>query len=733
MSIRAHIFLFLSVCFIVQVSAQNYFAIRNDGELPDGYYLDKVYDSEKSILLNQPSAELLSAETLIPFNFYFYNSPHTKYKVSENGYLTFNTTSSVSEVPDTTLPENSIVAFGFDFKLQQLPIPNQGIGTQVFSYTVGKAPNRSHIIQYYGLSKASDNFEQPINNSSIFAFAIVLHEGSEGRFDLVYSPYGDRTSKGAIGCSSASNQKVYTLNDSMNLLPFQYSFDLKDFIVYQFYYGEQQNYDLKIKSIGLSKIYPVNSIVNFKGELTNWGKKSIQSFYLNYAVNASDTVSYLVNQVNLLPNGEGEMNFNHPISWLGGAEGSLNEVDFWLSLPNDSLDGNPSNSHYSKTILRNSNKNWVDRNLLLEEATGAWCGYCPDANLLVNIAQKQYGKRVIPVSYHFDDSMSNTNSNDFLIAYITSYPDALLDRKVFLGSNSTWLNEINSRLNIKAPVELSIENKSYDASTRTISYTARVKFKDYWYGNMQIGGIVTEDEVRGNANPNNWSQNNYYSKDDGSGGVGGITHPLYNELEMMDGYYHHSVHKASPGGVWGVSGKIPELVIPNSEYTADFSYVLPDATFVSYEKENNTPFCSTFDEPGYNEGSNIPARINLIAYVSDNSGGFLERPILNAVGERLWNLSDISEQSTKLHESKLYPNPAESFCNLEIYNSSSSRVQVELISISGQVIPIFNGELSSGNHVLNLSTEHFESGMYALRIIRKEGIEVLKLSIHHSN
>ncbi|MEZ4804844.1 MAG: T9SS type A sorting domain-containing protein [Bacteroidia bacterium] len=635
--------------------------------------------------------------------------------MSKNGYLTFNTSKSVSEVPDSLLPENSIVAFGYDFKLQQLPIPNQGIATQVFAYTVGKAPFRSHIIQYYGLSKSSDNFDQPINNASIFAFAIILHEGNEGRFDLVYSPYGDRTSKGLIGCSSASNQKTYILHDSLNLLPFQYSFNLNDFIVYQFYNGEQQNYDLKIRSFELSKIYPVNSIVNFKGQLTNWGKKSVQSYYLNYSVNASDTISYLINQVNLLPNGEGKMNFTHPISWLGGIEGSLNEIDFWLSLPNDSIDGDPSNSHYSKTILRNSNKNWVDRNLLLEEATGAWCGYCPDANLLVNTAQKQYGKRVIPVSYHFDDSMSNTNANDFLVTYITSYPDALLDRKIFLGSNSTWLSEINSRLNIKAPVELTIENKSFDGNTRTISYTVKVKFKDYWYGNLNIGSIVTEDEVRGNANPNLWSQNNYYSKDHGSGGVGGSTHPLYNELEMMDGYYHHSVHKASPGGVWGVSGKIPQLVMPNSEYTADFSYKLPEASLVSYQKENNTPFCSTYDEPGYNEGSNIPARINLIAYVSDNATSYFERPILNAVGERLWNLSNVNSQVSALNKSKLYPNPTESISHLDIDNIRFGNVKVELVSISGQVIPVFESELSTGLHQIDIQTDDIDSGIYALQ------------------
>ena len=33
--------------------------------------------------------------------------------------------------------------------------------------------------------------------------------------------------------------------------------------------------------------------------------------------------------------------------------------------------------------------------------------------------------------------------------------------------------------------------------------------------------------------------------------------------------------------------------------------------------ENNTEYCSTYDEPGYNEGGNIPARISLIGFVAE--------------------------------------------------------------------------------------------------------------------
>lgn len=724
----------ISACLLAGINAvcaQEYYGVRNDGVVPKGYFLDKVYDSDKAILLNQPSNQSLSSEGLIPFNFYFYNIAYTKYRVSENGYLTFDATAQSSIVPDTILPANSISVFGQDFKLQKLPLPNDGIGTQVFSYTVGQAPNRRHIIQYYGLTLANDLLDKPITNASIYAFAIVLHEGPDGRFDLVYSPYGDKTVKGAIGCSSAGAVQQTLLNDSLTLLPFQFSFDPARFIVYQFRYGVQPEYDLVIKDLKISNIYPVNAIVNFSGNMSNWGKKAVQSYYVNYSVDAGDTVSHLIDQVNLLPNGQGGMAFSHPVSWLGGAAGSLNEVHVWLSEPDNDTDGNAANSHITRTVLRNNNNSIVERNLLLEEGTGAWCGYCPDAHLLLSKAVQIHGNRVIPVSYHFDDSMSNPDGNEFLNRYISSYPDAQIDRKIFLGSNSTWLSEIAARLSINAPVSLALEMKSYDLQTRQVSYRVRVRFSDYWYGDMRIGSLITEQEVRGNASANIWSQNNYYSKWHSGGGAAGAAHPLYNELESMDGYLHQSVHKASPGGVWGNSGLIPILVAPGSEYTADFTYQLPPAAFVQYAVDNNTVYCSTADGPGENEGRNIPARLHLVGFVSEYSDDYFSRPVLNAVSAPLWDLSNLQDIQDGNQGLSVYPNPAGNQASILFKLPAAGQVLVEVFnSDARQMISEPHGYMDAGSHLLFLDTQMLTNGVYQICVRTEYGVFFVKLVVN---
>ena len=719
---------FLALICAVTGYGQSYFAIRNDGAIPQGYYLDKVYDFDKTILLNQPSNQVLSVEDQIPFNFYFYNTPYTKYLASDNGYITFNTNATTSEIPDTSLPENSIVAFGKDLKLQKLPAPNEGVGTQVYSYTVGKAPNRSHIIQFYGASLANDPLIPPINNSSIFAFAIILHEGPEGRFDVVYSPYGNKLSKGSIGCASAGNTSKTLFKDSLVFLPYQFSFNINDFIVYQFHYGTQSKYDLAFKDIKVEKVYPFNSVVNFKGKMANWGKNTVRSYTVNYSINAGDTVSYLIDQQNLLPNGEGGMAFNHPISWLSGAVGSLNDVNIWLSNPDNDTDGVAANSHYTKTVLRNFNTNLADRNILLEEGTGAWCGYCPDANLIINSAYKQYGRRVIPISYHFDDSMSNDDGNLFLSQYINSYPDAIIDRKVLLGSNSTWKDEIMSRMNVKAPVEVYVQNKVYNPQTRVISYRVRVKFVDYWYGVMRIGSAVTEDKVRGMANPFIWSQNNYYSKDNPGGAAGGTSHPMYNESVVIDGYWHEHVQKANPSGLWGVPNLIPQLVSPNSEYFADFTYTLPPASFVSYNSDYNSEFCSSIDAIGQNEGIHIPANINLIGFVEEyDDNDVFNRPIVNAASVPLWDLVSVKQVNALGDALSLYPNPAKDQCTVQVNLKSATTVNIELYSVNGQLMQTLTQDCSAGQNNIILNTHAYATGLYTVKLVLNDKVIVKSL------
>jgi len=714
---------FLSIlCFFNNLASQNYYAVRNSGKIQKDFFLDRVYSEGTNALLENFTNNKFSKTQKIPFDFYFLDEVVKHYKISENGFITFDTSSNQSTFDSTSLPKNSICAFYQDFKLQQFPAPNAGLGVKIFTYTSGVAPFRTHTIQYFGLSLASDSFINPTKNSSVYAFSIVLYEGQKGDFDIIYTPYGNNKVKGGIGCRN--NRFKYLLNDSFSNLPVQFSFNTQNFIVYEFKKGKQLEDNIELLKLNLNKIYPVNSIVNFSGIIKNNGKRELKSARINYSINNGDTFQHEISSLNLAPNGIGNVSFTHPLSWTSGVAGSLNNVKFWVDAPNGMIDSNYMDNISEKIVLRNLNNSNIERNILIEEGTGAWCGYCPDAHLLIDSAKKIHGNRLIPIAYHFEDSMSNNKGNIVISNYFNSFPDAMLDRAVFLGAKSTWLNEIEARLKIKSPLEIKIIEKDYNSFSRKLTFKINIKFVNYYFGKLKLSGMVTENNVRGNPYNNLWSQNNYYSSEHGSGGVGGFNHPLFNELEFMHGYKHQFVFKEMIGGLKGIDSILPNFIVPNSEYQYIFEYTLPATLFVKYPVKNNSLYCSTIDAFGENEGFNVAANLNLVASVFEDNGDILNNPILNSVGIKLWDFENKIDDISKNDEFSIYPNPTNGILNID--NKSNLNFELQIFNNYGQLV--FSQNDINNNVKIDLSI--LNTGIYFAKIISSEGIFTKKISLN---
>lgn len=164
-----------------------------------------------------------------------------------------------------------------------------------------------------------------------------------------------------------------------------------------------------------------------------------------------------------------------------------------------------------------------------------------------------------------------------------------------------------------------------------------------------------------------------------------------------------------------MSGILPQYITPNSEYTQTFTYVLPDAAFVNYDIDNNTQYCSTIDAPGQNEGRNIPANINLIAYVADQDSDVMKRTVINAGEERLWNLTYLPNLP-KLSQFKLSPNPGSDFISINLVQDQSLDVKVELFDLNGRVLKSANYQPGIGQVALFLDMSEFNTGVYLVRV-----------------
>lgn len=178
--------LMLLLCSTVAASAQFYnvtsgFLNRNGYALGGRNYTYYFRGAASHIML-PPANDTLSDWQTLPFTFSFFGKDVTGYYISDNGYITFNETASVSvsqtsRLSDATAPSNSIFGFWSDLALLD------GFGqwsNEVATSTVGEAPDRVHMIYWMRAVPRGKDF-----NTSNLSFLIALYE--RGGFDIGYT------------------------------------------------------------------------------------------------------------------------------------------------------------------------------------------------------------------------------------------------------------------------------------------------------------------------------------------------------------------------------------------------------------------------------------------------------------------------------------------------------------------------------------------------------------------
>lgn len=247
------------------------------------------------------------------------------------------------------------------------------------------------------------------------------------------------------------------------------------------------------------------------------------------------------------------------------------------------------------------------KRVLVEEGTGAWCGYCPrGATTLINTIEKYPGK-VIGVAVHNADQMSITNEPDYSSAYMNGYPNMTVDRKRFSVSGAkpgmsdgSIVGPIIQQMGVAAKVDVKLENVVYNSGSRTITVDVKADFVTSVSGDLRLNLYVVEDSVKGSGT--GYDQANYMN--------GESTSPWYNKGNPIKNFWHRHVLRATVGGTWGTPSVIPSSVQSGGSYTKSYTYKLPS---------------------GYNAN-----RISLVGIVQMYDVSVDKREILNAVEQGLF-------------------------------------------------------------------------------------------------
>ena len=199
--------------------------------------------------------------------------------------------------------------------------------------------------------------------------------------------------------------------------------------------------------------------------------------------------------------------------------------------------------------------NGVQRMIVVEEATGTWCGYCPLGYLLMEDLRKMYDN-YIGIAVHDGDSMTATSYADFIENYISGYPQCVMNRltNVPLYNQTTQtlrVYEILHNLVSSWPAIAAIDfEATVNEELGTMDLTSTTTFGVSGSGDYRLAVVLKEDGVGPYR-----QTNNYY----GTQGFGIFTTTMrpslmYNDVarEIMD---------------WdGIEGSLPATIEEGTAY-----------------------------------------------------------------------------------------------------------------------------------------------------------------------
>ncbi|GAF78919.1 unnamed protein product, partial [marine sediment metagenome] len=214
------------------------------------------------------------------------------------------------------------------------------------------------------------------------------------------------------------------------------------------------------------------------------------------------------------------------------------------------------------------------KNVLLEQHTGAWCGWCVDGTVKMDEILDLYGEQVIGVKIHNGDDMAIPEQSAVARALgLTGYPTGSIDRKDFGGSvflsRNAWKTSCESQIQQKAKAEVDCFY-TLDKEARIVRIQVMANITESMNFPLKFNAYIVEDDVTGEGR--GYNQSNYLS-----GRPGFEDSPYYDEPSTIIGYHHMKVVRKMIGGAWGVAGDLPTSVKAGDFYSYEFESEIDEA------------------------------------------------------------------------------------------------------------------------------------------------------------
>lgn len=250
------------------------------------------------------------------------------------------------------------------------------------------------------------------------------------------------------------------------------------------------------------------------------------------------------------------------VSAINSVEGVLLPVTSQITKLGDNTNSSTQN-HVSTTL--NSYNNGYPRKIVMEEATGTWCTYCPAGFAMIDYIEKNYADDFLIVGVHSGDDMAVQSWSDWGITYVPGFPFALFNRYYGMTPSYYTQEEIYEYADEIAGVykntpsygEISLACE-VDEENHVVNMTAETSFIVSTQIPHYLAFAISEDGM------GPFIQTNTFYTDNAHGEMGGWeSRPKYYEME-----YDHVARELV--GFPGIANSLPATIEKNEKlsYTA---------------------------------------------------------------------------------------------------------------------------------------------------------------------
>ena len=458
----------------------------------------------------------------------------------------------------------------------------------------------------------------------------------------------------------------------------QNSNDMNFLIADNFMVTKPSQNDIQLVSVSLPAYVAegVNTPVN--GVVRNMGSQPLTSFDVTYNINGgADVAVYTVTGLNITYGNT--CSFSHDVPFNESVSGKYT-IQMTVSNPNNDTDPSPSDNVATTSTNVYNPSATVPRTSILEQFTGADCGYCPGGH--DRIEQALAGTNTIWAVHHAgfgNDGLTCSANTTYTFFYndggSTYAPAMMVDR--FHGdagepgpvtgvysSVSNIINYVNTINQIPCFLTLNVNGITYDSQNRALGGTVTGHFSSNIYGeNTRLTLMIVEDS-------NLMDQKDYST----------------GSSVTIKNYMHMNAVRGTITNVWGD----PISVDANGDFTYNVNYTLP---------------------------SNLKAwRCRIIAIVSDrNANDANACAVMQAAQTANLNAPYVGINQADEVGLDIYPNPTNGIVNIE----TEGLQKVEVLDITGRVVMTTN---ESSVNMSNLS-----NGIYMVRVTTMNGISTQKV------